>query len=79
MPKMVNLGLLKMSDEIILQNKQLAGRLGTNERFVRDMVRGGFRLPCRLDDAVNFLRENPHPTRFRHMRRRPPRDFAKCR
>ena len=71
MPKFVRLESLKMTDEIILQNKELAGRLGTNERFVRDMVRGGFKLPCRVNDAVEFLRNNPHPTRFRHMKARP--------
>jgi hypothetical protein len=26
-------------------------------------------LPCRLETAVKFLRENPHPTRNRGQRR----------
>lgn len=71
MPKILNFSAVELSREIILQNKELAGRLGTNERFIRDMVRGGFRLPCRITDAIEFLRENPHPTRFRHMKARP--------
>ena len=78
MPKILNLTALKMTDKLILQNKELAGTLGTNERFVRDMVRGGFRLPCRVTDAVEFLRRNPHPTRFRHMKARPMRSRASC-
>ena len=72
MPKRINLDLIKMTDEIILQHKQLAARLGTNRQYVRDMCKGGFRLPCQLSEAVNFLRENPHPTRFRYMNARPP-------
>ena len=55
--------------EIISSKKELAAQLGRNPRFVRDMERGGFQLPCRLDTAVKFLRENPHPTRNRGQRR----------
>lgn len=54
--------------EIITSKKELAARLGRNPRYVRDMERGGFQLPCRLDIAVKFLRENPHPTRNRSLR-----------
>jgi len=58
-----------MSD-IITSKKELAARLGRNPRYVRDMERGGFRLPCRIEDAVKHLRNHPHPTRNRHSSRR---------
>lgn len=57
-----------MSD-LITSKKELAARLGRNPRFVRDMERGGFRLPCRLAEAQNYLQRNPHPTRNRQSRR----------
>jgi len=55
---------------IITTKKELAAALGRNPRFVRDMERGGFQLPCREETAIRFLRENPHPTRFRNTQRR---------
>lgn len=55
--------------EIISSKKELAARLGRNPRFVGDMCRGGFRLPCRVDEAVGYLRQNPHPARNRNQRR----------
>jgi hypothetical protein len=65
MPKLLNLAAVQMTDEIITKNKELARRLGTNPRFVSDMQRGGFRMPCRLSQAEHFLQRHPHPTRFR--------------
>jgi hypothetical protein len=59
------------ANDIITSKKEMAARLGRNPRFVRDMERGGFRLPCRMETAVKFLRENPRPTRNRQCRRRP--------
>lgn len=53
---------------LITSKKELAAALGRNPRYVRDMERGGFQLPCRLETAVRFLRENPHPTRNRARR-----------
>ena len=55
---------------LITSKKELAARLGRNPRYVRDMERGGFRLPCRTDEAVQFLRDHPHPTRNRGERRK---------
>jgi hypothetical protein len=71
MPKILNLAAVKMTDEIIHHNKVLAQKLGTNRRFVTDMIRGGFKLPCQIKDAVSFLQRKPHPTRFRHLKARP--------
>jgi hypothetical protein len=54
-----------MSDKIFTSRKDLARELNRNPRFVRDMTRGGFKMPARLGDAVRFLRQRPHPTVFR--------------
>jgi hypothetical protein len=58
-----------MSD-IITSKKELARRLGRNPRYVQDMTRGGFQMPCREDEAVAFLRRNPHPAKFRNLKAR---------
>lgn len=79
MPKILNLSVIKMTDEIIHHNKVLAQKLGTNPRFVTDMIRGGFRLPCQVHEAVTFLRNHPHPTQFRHMKARPISNRPSCR
>ena len=71
MPKLLNLAAVQMTDEIIHHNKMLAQKLGANPRFVADMCRGGFRLPCQIREAINFLRNHPHPTQFRHLKARP--------
>ena len=60
-----------MTDEIIHNNKVLAQKLGANPRFVADMIRGVFKLPCQIREAVKFLRKHPHPTQFRHLKARP--------
>lgn len=51
--------------ELISTKKELAAKLGRNPRYVRDMERGGFRLPCSIDEAKSFIRNHPHPTRNR--------------
>ncbi len=79
MPKILNLALVKMTDEIIHHNKVLADKLGTNPRYVTDMKSGGFQLPCTIREAVDFIRKHPHPTRFRHMKARPITNRATCR
>ena len=55
--------------EYIASKKELAAKLGRHPRFVGDMERGGFRLPSKLETAVKFLRENPHPTRYRQNKK----------
>jgi hypothetical protein len=47
--------------------KELAAAIQRNPRFVRDMERGGLRLPVTQREVVRFLRNNPHPTRFRKV------------
>ena len=44
---------------------ELAADLGKNRKFVGDMKKGGFRFPATLTEAIQFLKNNPHPTRFR--------------
>jgi len=58
-----------MSD-IITTKKELAARLHRNPRYVSDMILGGFRLPCREQQAIEYLQKNPHPTRNRERRKR---------
>lgn len=55
------------SDQRILTtNKEVAEALGgKNPRYVTDMRRGGFQLPCTPREALNFLRRHPRPTHFR--------------
>jgi hypothetical protein len=60
----------EMRDKIFTSKKDLALSLNRNPRFVRDMIVGGFRFPAKLCDAVKFLRQNPHPTKFRSRYRR---------
>ena len=60
-------------EPILSTNKDVASVLGRSPRYVQDMRRGGFRLPCRPSEAVNFIRCNPRPTHFRsriHARRK---------
>ncbi len=45
--------------------KELANDLQRSPRFIRDMERGGFRLPATAREAVEYLRAHPHPTRNR--------------
>ncbi len=59
-----------MSEPLRHTKKELANDLGRNPRYVRDMERGGFRLPARCTEAVNWLRQHPHPTRNRICRPR---------
>jgi hypothetical protein len=58
--------------EIITSKKEMARRLDRSPRYVRDMIRGGFELPCYEYEAIRFLRSNPHPTRFRTMKAKRP-------
>ena len=53
----------------ITSKKELAGELKRSPRYVGDMCRSGFRLPCRVEDAVEFLHRHPHPSRNRGQRR----------
>lgn len=55
--------------ELITTKKQLANFLNRSRDYARDCERGGLRLPCREETVLNFLRENPRPTRFRHAQR----------
>ena len=52
-------------EPILSTNKAVAASLGRSERYVTDMRRGGFRLPCRPSEALNFLRRHPTPTALR--------------
>jgi hypothetical protein len=56
--------------ELITTKKQLANFLNRSRDYARDCERGGLRLPCREETVLNFLRENPRPTRFRRAARR---------
>ena len=58
-----------MSERLLLTKKEVANEIGRSRRFVYDMSRGGFRLPATMTEVVNFLRENPVPTRFRKARK----------
>ena len=71
MPKILNLEAVELTNEIIRNNKVLAAKLGAHRGFVTDMIRGGFKLPCQIHDAVKFLQRHPHPTKFRHAKARP--------
>lgn len=54
--------------KLYLTRKELAADLGRSYRFVSDMIRLGFRLPARLDEAVEWLRKNPPPGRSRRAK-----------
>jgi len=45
--------------------KELAAALGRSEDYVTYMKAGGFQLPATLAEAVAWIREHPHPTRYR--------------
>ena len=53
-----------MSD-IITSKKELAAKLGRHRTYATYMTQKGFKLPCRIDDAIKFLHEHPYPTRMR--------------
>ena len=52
-------------EPILSTNKDVAAAIRRSARYVTDMKRGGFRLPCRPSEALNFIRKHPHPTHFR--------------
>ena len=52
-------------NELLLTKKELAASLGRSRRFAADMEHAGFKLPASQQDAVNFLRGHPHPSRYR--------------
>jgi hypothetical protein len=58
------------SSSFITSKKELASELKRSPRYVGDMCRSGFRLPCRVEDAVEFLHRHPCPSRARAQRRK---------
>jgi hypothetical protein len=53
----------------LITRKDVAAMLGRTPRFVGDMARGGFRLPCTPASVIAWLRKHPAPTRFRYKPR----------
>lgn len=49
-----------------LIGKELASELNVNRKYVEDMRRGGFKTPATIEEAQDWLEENPYPTRFRN-------------
>jgi hypothetical protein len=60
-----------MSDpKFYFTKKELAQAMGRSTRFVRFMELGGFVLPATMLEAVNFIRENPFPSRFQPKKKK---------
>lgn len=55
--------------ELYTTKKDLARVLKRSPRYVRDMERSGFRMPCFLEEAVLWIRNNPFPSRVRSLKK----------
>jgi hypothetical protein len=62
-----------VTPEIFTTKKDLARVLKRSPRYVRDMELLGFELPCTIDEAVIFIRQNPFPSRVRRVLKAPVR------
>jgi hypothetical protein len=64
------LACMTPNPKLCLTRKELAGQIGRTRGYVADMIRGGFRLPATVTDAVDWIRANPPPSRNRKRRRK---------